>query len=131
MGKVAQFVSLRRGAKNCRIIHELLIVILAPILPDFTVYMTALMSTAKPTRRLGAGGRYSQGGKIKFTFSCFLNAAASDMKVVNSTADKAVTFGLLCLGSDKNSNNITETVARLSLNSTLYQTQPKFQLELN
>jgi len=102
MGKVAQFVSLRRGAKNCRIIHELLIVILAPILPDFTVYMTALMSTAKPTRRLGAGGRYSQGGKIKFTFSCFLNAAASDMKVVNSTADKAVTFGLLCLGSDKN-----------------------------
>lgn len=46
-------------------------------------------------------------------------------------ADRAVTFGLLCLGSDKNSNNITETVARLSLNSTLYQTQPKFQLELN
>ena len=89
------------------------------------------MSTAKPTRRLGAGGRYSQGGKIKFTFSCFLNAAASDTKVVNSTADRAVTFGLLCLGSDKNSNNITETVARLSLNSTLYQTQPKFQLELN
>ena len=47
MGKIAQFVSLRRGAKkHCRIIHELLIVILAPILPDFTVYMTALMSTA-------------------------------------------------------------------------------------
>ena len=67
-----------------------------------------------------------------FTLSCFFNATASNTNVVNSTADRTVvTLGLLCLGSDKNSNSITETVARLSLNSTLYQTQPKFQLELN